>query len=126
MPKIFYTGAIFLLIVLVFYFSWKPTPDIETSWYMPGWLADWSNEYGRLRTGVPFVFMGLMLSFSGKNYNMYVLGMLVLVTVAELGQLWLSDRHFDWMDIVDGVLGGVLGLLVGKVSSATLTHLVKK
>lgn len=113
MPKIFYTGAILLLIVLVFYFSWKPTPDIETSWYMPGWLADWSNEYGRLRTGVPFVFMGLILSFLGKNYKMYILGMLLLVTVAELGQLWLSDRHFDWMDIVYGGLGGMMGLLIG-------------
>jgi hypothetical protein len=90
---------------------------------MPGWLADWSNEYGRLRTGVPFVFMGL--SFSGKNYNMYVLGMLVLVTVAELGQLWLSDRHFDWMDIVYGVSGVVVGLLIGKVSERSRTHLIK-
>jgi glycopeptide antibiotics resistance protein len=46
---------------------------------------------------------------------MYILGMLVLVTVAELGQLLLSDRHFDWMDIVYGVLGGCLGLLIGRV-----------
>jgi VanZ family protein len=118
MAKIFYTVAIFLLIVLVFYFSWKPTPDIETSWYMPGWLADWSNQYGQLRTGVPFVFIGTLLAFFDKKgrFLMYTFAMLVLVIIAELGQTFLPHRHFDWMDIVYGVSGGVVGLLMGKVS----------
>jgi cyanate permease len=111
---------IFLIfgIFIVFYFSWKPNPNFEESWYMPGWLADWSNQYGQLRTGVPFVFIGMLLAFLDKKnrFLMYTFAMLVLVIIAELGQTFLPHRHFDWMDIVYGVSGGVVGLLMGKVS----------
>ena len=107
-------------ILLVFYLSWLPSPDFQESWYFPSQLVIWTNSHGRLRTGVPFVFLGLLADFlprpneikSLSFYLSYLLLLSLVVTIAEIGQLFLSHRHFDMIDIVWGVLGGVAGILI--------------
>jgi len=65
---------------IVFYFSWKGNPDIETSWLMPNWLATWGNENFNLRTAVPFVFMGLVIGgLVSGSFRFYLVCWLVMV-----------------------------------------------
>lgn len=89
---------------------------------MPGWLAKWGNVYHNLRTAVPFVLMGLVAGLYGvkrkkgfRFYGVCLVGMFLIVLVAEVGQLFLPNRHFDVMDIFFGVLGGSVGVAVGYV-----------
>ncbi|CAG4995305.1 hypothetical protein DYBT9275_01604 [Dyadobacter sp. CECT 9275] len=107
-------------ILIVFYLSWLPSPDFHESWYFPSVLAKWTNVHGRLRTGVPFVFLGLLTEFLPRPKGItppsfrffYLLLLTFAVTIAEVGQLFLSHRHFDLMDIVWGAAGGAAGIVL--------------
>jgi len=118
--KRFILFLIFLLgALVVFYFSWKGNPDLEESWWMPHWVVVWGNENFNLRTAVPFVGMGLMLGYMIRRRFLYFLccwlAMVALVVIAEVGQLYLPGRSFDFWDIFYGVAGGATGILTGKV-----------
>lgn len=112
---------------LVFYFSWLPDPDIGRQPYFPGWLGEWTNKYGNLRTAVPFVFLGALSEFGlvkdpyqwKKRFSILAL-LFVLVFVAEIGQLFLTDRHFDYQDILWGVAGSLAGLVAGYTAKKLL------
>lgn len=99
--KRFILFLIFLLgALVVFYFSWKGNPDLEESWWMPHWVVVWGNENFNLRTAVPFVGMGLMLGYMIRRRFLYFLccwlAMVALVVIAEVGQLYLPGRSFDF------------------------------
>ena len=112
---------------LVFYFSWLPNPDIGNEPYFPGWLGEWTNKYGNLRTAVPFVFLGALSEFGlVRDQDQWkkrfcILSLLFgLVLVAEIGQLFLTDRHFDYQDILWGIAGSIAGLLAGNTAKKLL------
>jgi hypothetical protein len=106
-------------LVSVFYFSWEPQPDFRTLSFVPGWLARWSNTHDTLRTGIPFIFLGflsgLWLGDSDKPRIWWLftwLSFVLIVIIAETGQLFLPTRVFDWRDIVWGTAGSFFGLLI--------------
>jgi hypothetical protein len=117
--------VVFLLvalgIALVFYLSWVPNPDMALVWFVPDWIANWTDarSNGDLRTAVPFVFLGLISGvwlFRSKKSAVWWLATLVALTgiaaVAEMGQIAMPHRHFSWADIGWGGMGSFLGLLV--------------
>lgn len=115
---------VYLLILigvfLVFYLSWEPHKDLKFVWFIPNWLANWtdSHENEDLRTAVPFVFLGLLTGFlPGHSRPVYwwALGWVALVgvvIVAEAGQLLIATRYFSWADIGWGALGALAGLMM--------------
>ena len=127
-----YRYSIILLILLgtcsVFYFSWLPNPDIGKESYFPKWLGEWTNKNGNLRTAIPFVFLGLLLEYEfvklSGHWKMRVILLILLlemVVIAEVGQLFLSRRHFDPVDIVWGFLGSITGLFAGYMAKKVFT-----
>ncbi|MBK7099564.1 MAG: VanZ family protein [Sphingobacteriales bacterium] len=104
---------------VVFYFSWKSNPDLEANEWIPLWLTTWANKNYNFRTAIPFMLMGVFISsFFRQSFRFYILcwmAMIVMVVIAEAGQLYLPGRSFDFWDIFYGVAGGAIGLITGKV-----------
>ena len=104
---------------VIFYFSWVPDPNIGNLVILHDhWFSDWINEYGNLRTAIPFFVFALFFEFlypwnSLKSRIILIVVSLIIVFIAETGQLLLPNRHFDLMDIVFGLSGTALGLLTG-------------
>jgi VanZ family protein len=92
---------------------------------MPSRLAIWTNEYGNLRTAVPFIFLGFSLNamFNYKNSTEIILSKAMifklfikitficslLVFIVELGQFFLPKRSPDIEDILWGIVGTQIG-----------------
>ena len=106
----------------VFYYSWLPDPKLASETYLPTWLRNWSNLHFNLRTAIPFVGIGILLEMWGatpgqkKTTKAKVLRLLfhigiaaIIVSVAEVGQYGILNRHPDGMDILFGILGSVSG-----------------
>jgi glycopeptide antibiotics resistance protein len=113
-------GAV-LGVVAVLYFSWLPDPNIGSLPYFPDGLGAWINHYGNLRTAIPFVALGALGEWLvGRRRRGWVLGtLLALVLVAELGQLALPGRTFDWGDVAWALVGAVGGMAVIAVGKRT-------
>jgi glycopeptide antibiotics resistance protein len=114
--KLILVSGFVLLLGSIFYFSWLPNPSFENETYLPAWLISWTDNNDNIRTAVPFVFLGY---FGGKLSNLQLkfshlalwgVVFLVIILIAELGQFNLPQRHFDWADIMWGVLGGYAGV----------------
>ena len=110
-------------ILLVFYFSWVPNPDIGLLPIFPAWLGRWINVNGNLRTAVPFVVLGgtgdILFVRHSPRLRKRVLVLLLLLSVvliAELGQLYLPERTFDWLDVAWAMAGAISGMLVIQLS----------
>ena len=124
MPKIRFNIVSFIVILLVcvvLYFSWLKSPKIGVSILIPNWAVTWvdANENDTIRTAVPFVFLGLLFGIqliqkkaSLKWWLISLLFLTLLVFLAELGQLFLPLRSFDWKDISWGIIGSGIGLLI--------------
>lgn len=119
MRLIFFSLFVISGIVIILYLSWLPQPRLGLVWFMPDWLANWTdaNENDTLRTGVPFVVLGIVIGSwllkSGYSWYWWLASwgfLLVIVLTAEIGQLILPNRHFDWWDIVWGSTGAVVGM----------------
>lgn len=104
---------------LVLYLSWQAAPQMSTDWFVPSWVAHWADEQANdtIRTAVPFVALGWLvggwLSQQHRPWRQWLphlAGLVGLVVVAELGQLFLKNRSFDVRDIGWGAAGAVLGL----------------
>lgn len=107
-------------ITAIFYFSWLPKPNLERYGILPRWLSHWTdnNDNMNVRTAVPFFILGVLcggyLIMAKKAWNNWLgvwLLLVVVVSIAEAGQLLLPFRHFDWGDIVWGAAGAFAGLL---------------
>jgi hypothetical protein len=118
------TYFIYILIILgifsVLYFSWIDSPRLSLNRAVPKVVSDWTDRYenGNLRTGVPFFFisalLGVLLIVKNKSLAAWViafLSLVILVFLAELGQLLLPLRMFDWGDIAWGIIASFFGLL---------------
>ncbi|WP_460972118.1 VanZ family protein [Spirosoma migulaei] len=103
------------------YLSWVPDPELKHIWFIPKWIAGWSDTraHENQRTGVPFVFLGicagLLPTRKSRPLDGWALLWLILVGVvilAETGQLLIPERHFSWSDVMWGALGSLVGLVI--------------
>lgn len=113
---------ILFCIITIFLFSWFPNPRISTYGFFPQALGQWVDADANinLRTAIPFLGMGLFsgiwLVFTRQHWLYWVgcgLGFLSIVFVAEVGQLVLPNRHFDWGDVAWGTAGALGGMAIG-------------
>lgn len=111
--------------ILVLYYSWLVEPSFKNEAYLPSWLIEWTDLHGQLRTAIPFIFIGLICFLLHKNkmkaFCYLVTFSFLLVSTAEIGQLFLPHRFPDFMDIFFGLLGSIIGfscLLIIKCVSA--------
>lgn len=86
--------------------------------WLPRFVARWADHFDRLRTGVPFLFLGLLagrfLLRSGSplvRWAWVAGGLSLIGIVAELGQLFIPRRVCDWRDMAWAAAGSVVGLL---------------
>ena len=119
LKNVFFCGLLVLGAGLVLYLSWQPHPQMATDWFIPRWVAAWADENRNdtIRTAVPFVALGWLLggwlALQNRPWRQWPLAwaaLLALVTLAEVGQLFLASRSFDLGDIGWGAAGALLGL----------------
>jgi glycopeptide antibiotics resistance protein len=115
--KIIFIFSTIVLLALILLFSWLPNPNIGSLPFFPRTIGQWINHYGNLRTAVPFFIVGCILEIcfvedvdQKKKRRQILAGLFLLVTFAEVGQLFLANRHFDLWDIFWGTAGAVVGL----------------
>ncbi len=104
----------------VLYFSWIPDPAMGRVGFLPAPISEWADRHDVIRTGVAMVPVGLLTGiFVGVNRGRRcvlifgVVGVVGLVFIAELGQLLLPQRVFDWRDFGAGSVGGLCGIAAG-------------
>jgi hypothetical protein len=119
---------------LVLFLSWLPNPIISTYGFFPKAVGQWVDADANIniRTAVPFLAMGLMagcwLVLTRQPWQRWIgfgLGFAGIVFVAEVGQLPLPHRHFDWEDIAWGTTGAFGGMLLGGMITYTITQLLR-
>lgn len=113
--------------IIILYLSWLPHPNLSGYGLLPDWLARWTDadDNMNVRTAVPFVFLGLCggawLIRTGQVWHRWFitwLALVLVVIVAEAGQLMLPLRHFDWGDISWGAAGAWGGMALQWAGSA--------
>ncbi len=116
----FFKAILYFCIFCVFYFSWLPNPSFSNQTYMPLWLVEWSDEYGRLRTAIPFLAIGFIFQYLFKPFGFFTpLGFLLsllVVLIAESIQFLLPNRHPDFFDLLYAALGSTLGMFLFFIS----------
>jgi hypothetical protein len=104
---------------LVLYLSWRTHPRMEEVGFIPDWVSAWADERRNdtLRTAVPFVALGWLVGgwlwVQGRPWRQWLwawAALVLLVSVAEIGQLFMPERSFDLADIAWGAAGALLGL----------------
>lgn len=107
--------ALYFCIAAVFYYSWLPNPSFSNQTYLPHWLIQWTDEYGRLRTAAPFLLIGFVFQYLFKPTTFFTLAgfllSLVIVFIAEGMQFLLPNRHPDFFDVLFAALGSLVGML---------------
>lgn len=89
--------------------------------WIPLPLGNAADRFPRLRTGLPFIPLGFIVGAwiyhraGNRRHWLSGWGILIgVVVVAELGQILLPKRVFDWRDIAWGAIGAFLGLVISK------------
>lgn len=117
----------FAITLLVLYLSWLPDPNIGLLPIFPSWLGKWTNENGNIRTSIPFILLGLIaeiIALENRNVKtkrtIALIVLILLVVIAELGQLLMPRRTFDFSDIAWGIVGSTIGMLLGIILKTLL------
>ena len=113
--KLLKVVLVLFFIGLIFLFSWLNSPDFKNVPLMPSWLNNWSNLHGQLRTAAPFIPLGFLLNSHSKKWIISLTGLLIsffVVVIAELGQYFIPTRYPDPMDILYGIVGALLGMMI--------------
>lgn len=108
--------AVLILVFSVFFFSWLPHPSFRELPFFPSWLVRWTDEYENLRTAIPFIPLSIFLkviTHTSNGKNLWIC--FALAFFAELGQLWLPLRSFDFGDILYALLGAIVGLFLKRL-----------
>ena len=128
-PFLLICGIIISIFVLL-YFSWISSPKFSLNAMVPDWVSNWTDkrENENIRTGVPMICLGLitgiLLNLKKAKTNWWILSwvlMVLLVFLAEFGQLFIKLRSFDFKDIAWGTLGATIGLLAVFVFKKMIT-----
>ena len=127
---------ILIVVLLIFYFSWIPDPNLANVKFMPGWLSNWTDkkEFEDIRTGVPLIILGfctglLPILRTPENIRRWFISWLVLIGVvfcAEVGQLLLPKRAFSWDDVGWGAAGALLGLSLAAIGKERFHYFWKR
>ncbi|WP_396187449.1 hypothetical protein [Flavobacterium sp.] len=124
MPKKGVFLILFFVIAAIFYYSWIPDPGFSKETYLPKWILNWSNEYYNLRTCIPFIAVGFLLEdiahqmssieYYNKSLNFIqnIAISIIIVCVAEGGQILIQKRNPDLIDVFYGILGSFIGGLL--------------
>ncbi|WP_374758074.1 VanZ family protein [Fibrella forsythiae] len=106
-------------IIIICFLSWLPTPNLGVYGFLPRWITQWTDNTANMniRTAIPLgllgICCGLWLLLGKRTWASWLAMLLVLiavVSIAEIGQLMLPFRHFDWGDISWGIIGACTGL----------------
>ena len=131
--KIFWI-VLLIGVVAVFYLSWVAQPKLSSLWFMPSWLGKWTDAGGNenLRTAVPFLLLGglsgVWLAKKNMAFRQWVIALALLIlvaTVAEVGQLFLAQRTCDVGDILWGTAGSFVGLVIVSFSRIRISFVKK-
>lgn len=119
------TNFFYVLIALgifsVLYYSWIDSPRLSLNGTLPKVISDWTdrNENDNFRTAVPFFFIsiliGIVLTIKKepiKSWKAAFISLVILIFLAELGQLFLPLRMFDWGDIAWAIIASFIGLFI--------------
>ncbi|SFZ94040.1 VanZ like family protein [Flaviramulus basaltis] len=107
-------------LLIMFYFSWISSPRLSLNVLVPNWIANWADKHenDNLRTAIPMIFTGVFTGIGVLSKNAskkwWFLSWFLLalfVFIAEIGQLLLPLRSFDWKDVYWGGIGSGGGLL---------------
>jgi len=110
--------------VLLALFSWLPDPLLSNPGWLPERVGRWADHPDNinLRTALPMVAWGLLagwiLYFRDLKIRWWILSGIagaLMVGIAELGQIWIPNRHPDWVDLAWGCLGLFAGMLLVRV-----------
>lgn len=106
---------------LIAYCSLRSSPTLaEISW-LPEWLGAWADKHGELRTGVPFFIVSSYIALESwygfrasralppLMWALAVYGLLCVLGLTELIQIWLPQRTASWADIAWGSAGALAG-----------------
>ena len=106
-----------LLIGGVFYLSWIRDPEMANVTWIPSFIGEWADAHVRLRTGIPFLLLGATaagwLEINKRPFRETLIAACLIagvVLIAEIGQVGVSGRVFDWLDILSGI-GGAIGMI---------------
>ena len=114
---------------IICYLSWLPNPHLSTYGFFPAAIGQWvdADAHVNNRTAIPFLPLGLLsgvwLVLTKQPLQQWVglcLGFMGIVLVAEMGQLDLPNRHFDWGDIAWGTAGALGGMALGAVFASLI------
>ncbi len=113
--------SLFFFVFIVVYFSWISSPRFSLNDIVPNWIAIWADKHenDNIRTAIPLFFLGLVsglfLILKRLRISKWLLCfilLIILVLIAELGQLLLPLRSFDWKDVFWGAIGAAAGLCI--------------
>lgn len=113
MKLYFYYILIIFVACSVLYISWLESPRLSLNNWLPEWITDWTdkNQNQNSRTAIPFIFIsiitGIKLIYTKATYLVWVIYggcFIALVFLAEVGQLFIPLRAFDWGDIFWGCI----------------------
>lgn len=107
-----------IIVLLILYFSWVPSPNLSDIKSLPGFFLIWIDKFYNFRTAIPFFFLSLFCYPLWKDrtfgfaIRLNFMLTFIVVFIAEFGQIFLQQRHFDFKDILWGLLGGYSGFVV--------------
>ncbi len=113
------SAAFAALFAFTGYLVLRPSPSMAEIGWFPGWLSNWADRYGDLRTAVPFFLLSLMWTMVSwarvKRLIAGYYGIGALLVLTELCQIFLPERHAGLPDILYGLIGLSAGGLVGLI-----------
>lgn len=115
---LFFFGVLFCLF-LVFYFSWTPSGKLNEDIPLPLALISWYNTYYNLRTAVPFVLIAYLLAYFLSAWKI-ILSCFFVVALAEIGQMFIPNRSADYIDVLYGCFGALLGISLRRIILITV------
>lgn len=128
--KQFLLALIIACVLTIFYFSWLPDSNFETETYLPLWLLQWCKIHFNLRTAIPFIALGFLFEIQQalfakaegyktnfySNFNTLIISTLI-VSVAEVGQFFVTNRQPDFRDIAFGIMGTGIGIILFRLNN---------
>jgi hypothetical protein len=103
---------------MVLYLLLRPSPSATGLPLAPGWLVHWLNNRPDIRTlpmACGYAMAAALLFKPGWGRGLCLLGVLLVLLVGEVAQLFLPLRSFSWADVGYSVAGVALaqGLSIG-------------
>jgi hypothetical protein len=100
--------ALFFGIVSAVFLTLRRSSDLRTIWWIPYPAALWADYHGRIRNLVAYAILALpalILYRDRRKQLRWLVGLGVLGTALEYGQLFIPTRWFEWQDIALSLTG---------------------